>query len=72
MVYKDKDALISSVIKLISATSSPLHSTKSACTLTFTTLWPNSADNKLMMFSCFPRKQDLTFHANCLQRRQFI
>ena len=28
-------------------------------------LWANSADDKLMIFSSFfPRKQDLTFHAN--------
>ena len=31
--------------------------------LTFITLWANSADDKLVMV---PRKQDLTFHANCL------
>ena len=36
---------------------------------TFTTLWPNSADKKLVIFFLFfPEKQDLTFHANCLQR----
>ena len=35
---------------------------------TFTTPWANSADNKLMtFFLIFPRKQVLTFHANCLQ-----
>ena len=39
--------------------------------LTFITLWANSADDKFMIFSCFPRKQDLTFHANCLHWRQF-
>ena len=36
--------------------------------LTFTTLWTNSADDKLIFF---PRKKDLTFHANCLHWRQF-
>ena len=37
-------------------------------TLTFTTLWTNSADDKVMIFFFFlRRKQDLTFHANCLQ-----
>ena len=41
-------------------------------TLTFTTLLPNSADDKLVIVSLiFPRKQGLTFHANCLQWRQF-
>ena len=40
--------------------------------LTFTTLWAFSADDKMMLFFLFfPRKQDLTFHANCLRRRQF-
>ena len=40
--------------------------------LTFTTLWANSADNKLVIsFLIFPRKQDLTFHAKCLLWRQF-
>ena len=36
-----------------------------AC-LTFTTLWANSADGKLMVdfLIFFPRKQDATFHAN--------
>ena len=30
-------------------------------------LWGNSADDRLMIFFLFfPRKQDLTFHANCL------
>ena len=40
--------------------------------LTFTSYWANSADNKLeifffffFFFLIFPRKQDLTFHANC-------
>ena len=33
----------------------------------FTALWANSADDKLIMFLIFPRKQDLTFHANCLR-----
>ena len=33
----------------------------------FTTLWANSAHNKLMIFFLFfSRKQDLTFHTNCL------
>ena len=37
---------------------------------TFSTLWANSADDKLNIFIIiFPRKQDLTFHANCLQWR---
>ena len=35
--------------------------------LTLTTLWANSADDKLMIFSYFRRKQGLAFHANCLQ-----
>ena len=40
--------------------------------LTFTTLWVDSADDKLMAFILnFPGKQDLTFHANCLHWRQF-
>ena len=31
------------------------------------TLWANAEDNKLVIFFLFfPRKQDLTFHANCL------
>ena len=39
---------------------------------TFTTLWAFSADDKLIiLFLILPRKQDLTFHANCLLRRQF-
>ena len=36
--------------------------------LTFTTLWANLADNKLItvyFFLIFIRKQYLTFHANC-------
>ena len=34
---------------------------------TFPTLWAFSADDKLMIFFLFfPRKQDLTFLANCL------
>ena len=36
--------------------------------LTFKTLWLNLADNKLLIFF-FPRKQDLTFHANCLHEK---
>ena len=43
-----------------------LHSNVSKECLTFTTLWANSSDKKLIFF---PRKQHLTFHANCL--RQF-
>ena len=36
--------------------------------LYFTKLLANSADYKsLIVFLFFPRKQDLTFHANCLQ-----
>ena len=35
--------------------------------LTFTSdLRANLADNKLMFFLFFSRKQDLSFHANCL------
>ena len=37
--------------------------------ITFTSLWANLTDVKLMFFLVFlffPRKQDLTFHANCL------
>ena len=38
-------------------------------TFTFTTLWTNLADDKLMIFFLiFPRKLVLTFHANCLQK----
>ena len=34
--------------------------------LTFTTLWANSENDKLVIlfFYYFPRKQDLTFHAS--------
>ena len=40
--------------------------------LTFTTLWSESADNKLLIFFLiFPQKQDLTFHANCLHWRHY-
>ena len=43
--------------------------------LTFTTLYANSADDKLMTFFLFFfilfRKQNLTLHANCLHWRQF-
>ena len=40
--------------------------------LTLSMLWANSADDKLIFFFLiFPRKQDLTVHANCLLRRQF-
>ena len=35
--------------------------------LTFINLWANSSDDKFIFFLIFPRKQDLTFHANCLQ-----
>ena len=34
---------------------------------TSSTLWANSANVKLMIFSSIPRKVDFTFHANCLQ-----
>ena len=43
-------------------------------TLTITTLWADSAKDKLIIyiyFFCFPSKQGLTFHANCLHWRQF-
>ena len=33
--------------------------------LTLTTLWATSADDKLIFCFTFPRKQDLTFNANC-------
>ena len=40
--------------------------------LTFTTVWANSADDKLMiLFLFFPEKGFLTFHSDCLRRRQF-
>ena len=41
---------------------------------TFATLWVNSADDKLMAFFLiiFSHKTGLTFHANCLQWRQFV
>ena len=36
-------------------------------TLALSTLWTKSADVKFMVFFLFfPRKHDLTFHANCL------
>ena len=35
--------------------------------LNFTTLWANSADYKWVRFSYFPRKQEFTVHAKCLQ-----
>ena len=38
--------------------------------LKLTMLWPNSADDKLIFFLLLEKK-DLTFHANCLIRRQF-
>ena len=41
---------------------------------TFTTLWANSADDKLVIFLfcfTFPKKQDLTFHAIFLHWIQF-
>ena len=39
--------------------------------LTFNALWANSVDDKLGIFLfIFPRKQDLTLHANCHQLRQ--
>ena len=44
------------------------------CRLNFilTTLLANSTDEKFMIFFyMFPRKQDLTFHANCLHWRQY-
>ena len=34
--------------------------------LTFTTLWANSAEWQVDIFVKFPRKQDLTFQAKCL------
>ena len=42
--------------------------------LTFTCLWANSADDKLMMFFffIFPRKYTLTIYANCFPRGQFV
>ena len=47
----------------------------SACNVTvlcYTTLWANPADGKFMILSfILPRKKVLTFHANCLFRRQF-
>ena len=37
----------------------------------FITVWANSATDKFVIFFfIFPRKQDLTFHANCLQWRR--
>ena len=39
---------------------------------TFTTLWANSAEDKLIIcFLIWPKKQDSTFHAKCLQWRQY-
>ena len=35
-------------------------------TTVFTTLWANSDDKLMIFFLIFPRKQDLTFHVNCL------
>ena len=43
--------------------------TKFLCGLTFTSLWADSVDD-WDIFLIFPRKQDLTFHADCLLRRQ--
>ena len=41
--------------------------------LSFTVLGANSAANKLLIFFLiFPRKQDLTFHANCRHWISFI
>ena len=45
--------------------------TNNSLYLPITTLWANSADEKLMalfLFLIFPRKQDLTFHEICLLR----
>ena len=41
--------------------------------LNLTTLWANSADDKLIIFFSFLKtnRQDLTFHANFLSWRQF-
>ena len=40
--------------------------------LTFTALWANTADGRLMIFFLFfPENRDLIFHANCLHWRQF-
>ena len=40
--------------------------------LAFSTLWTNAADDKLIIFFLFfPRKQNLTFYANCFHWRQF-
>ena len=41
------------------------------CPCNFYHLWANSADDKLIFFLFFPRKLILTFHANCLLRKQF-
>ena len=35
------------------------------------TIWVNSEDDKLMVFSYFPRKYDFTFHANCILKGRF-
>ena len=44
-----------------------LFSCKQGLTL-YHSLWANSAGNKIdIFFFIFPRKQDLTFHTNCLQ-----
>ena len=32
----------------------------------------DSADDKLMIFFLFPRKKDLTLHANCLLKLQIL
>ena len=40
--------------------------------VTVVTFWANLADDKLLyFFFIFPRKQVMTFHANCLHWRQF-
>ena len=45
---------------------------KTAVQAKFLVLWVKfSADEVLKYISYFPRKQVLTFHANCLQWRQF-
>ena len=44
--------------------------------LTFTTLWANSADDKLAIFSYYflilPREQNLAIHKNCLRQIIFF
>ena len=64
-------SLINIVFMLDSACGQVLVSFTVIESLTLSMLGKISEDNILKYFFYFPRKQDLTFHANCLLRRQF-